>query len=169
MNVERRLHHAGRELREVPIEVPPLGSILAGAAPRRRSSSVLQALAAPMLFVAGGLFAYGAVQSDTVPTMQSDVPASVTDVGAPSGAAEATRSGTDASPGMPWSAGATVRPADRPVSAGEDAASDRLASPSARAEQEIIAELLDAAERWARTGSGPPVTRAATARIIVAV
>lgn len=54
MDVERRLQHAARELREIEIEPPPLES-LGG---RRRVSGVvgrIPALVMPVLFVLGGL------------------------------------------------------------------------------------------------------------------
>lgn len=69
MTIDRRLHHAARELRAVPIEVPPLGS----PPSRRRPTRILQGLAAPVLFVAGGVFAYGLVQSTSSPAIERDV------------------------------------------------------------------------------------------------
>ncbi|NNE11325.1 MAG: hypothetical protein HKN41_03680 [Ilumatobacter sp.] len=56
MTIERRLYHAARELRAVPIEVPELGE----ATPARRMRKV-PALAAPVLFVVGGLVAVSGV------------------------------------------------------------------------------------------------------------
>lgn len=113
MTIERRLHHAARELRELEIDVPPL------TAPRRRQPSlVLQAMAAPMLFVAGGLFAYGALQTTTDPTVPLDVGDIVADTDEP------------ASPG----AGAGTGTGDE--------VRDMLA-PSATAEREMIDRLID--------------------------
>jgi len=74
MTIERRLQHAARELREVQIDVPPLGTKSVG---RRRHR--LQMLAAPvlipMLFVAGGLVAIGASRAEVTPSTPSDLPA----------------------------------------------------------------------------------------------
>ena len=74
MNIEHRLQHAAREMREVPIAVPPLGS------PRRvRTLSRVHALATPMLvpllFVAGALFAIGATRPVAHRSVQTDIPA----------------------------------------------------------------------------------------------
>ena len=49
MSLEQRLQHAARELREFPIETPPLGAL----PPRRRSFQA--ALVAPVLFALGGV------------------------------------------------------------------------------------------------------------------
>lgn len=62
MNLERRLQHAARELREVNVDVPTLGG---PPVSRRRPFGVLQAAAVPMLFVAGGLFAVSGVRGAT--------------------------------------------------------------------------------------------------------
>ena len=73
MTIEHRLQHAARELRELQIDVPPLGTKSVGT---RRS--LLQTLAAPMLvpmlFVAGGLVAIGASRAEVTPSTQSDIP-----------------------------------------------------------------------------------------------
>ncbi len=65
MNIDQRLHHAARELRELNIEPPllDLGAVpLARAAPHRR----IPALVAPMLFVLGGLvMVAGELRPDT--------------------------------------------------------------------------------------------------------
>ena len=75
MNIEHRLQHAARELREVPIAVPPLGHRT------RPVPSRLAALATPMLvpllFVAGALFAIGATRAPIHQPIQSDIPAVV--------------------------------------------------------------------------------------------
>ena len=54
IELERRLQHAARELREVQIEAPPLSSL---SAPRRPSGILgrVPALVMPVLFVLGGL------------------------------------------------------------------------------------------------------------------
>lgn len=74
MNIEHRLQHAARELREVPIVVPPLGSRTRAHTPRR-----VHALATPMLvpllFVAGALFAIGATRPGVHQSIQTDIPA----------------------------------------------------------------------------------------------
>ena len=62
MNIERRLHHAVRELREVTIEAPALDDLAGRPRPRPRPRPRLAALAAPMLFVAGGVLAVGMMQ-----------------------------------------------------------------------------------------------------------
>lgn len=74
MNIDRRLHHAARELREVSIDVPPLGD---PARPRRTTPRRprLAALAAPMLFVTGGLLAVGVMQREASEPMHTDMPA----------------------------------------------------------------------------------------------
>lgn len=69
MTIEHRLQHAARELREVRIDVPPLGGPLP---PTRRNR--LQALAAPMLFVVGGVLAVGVVQGRAAEPIQTDIP-----------------------------------------------------------------------------------------------
>ncbi len=66
MNLDQRLHHAARELRELRIEPPPLGS---AAMPTARSTPLrrVPALVAPMLFVLGGLVVVaGGLRPDTV-------------------------------------------------------------------------------------------------------
>ena len=73
MTIERRLQHAARELREVQIHVPPLGT------PRPTRERVrLQTLTAPMLvsmlFVVGGLFAFGATRTTVSEPAQNDIP-----------------------------------------------------------------------------------------------
>lgn len=74
MMVEHRLQHAARELREVHIDVPPLGT--PGPMPRRsRLQTVGGPLLVPLLFIAGGLVAVGATRAAVPPPMQSDIPA----------------------------------------------------------------------------------------------
>lgn len=73
MNIERRLHHAARELREVPIDVPVLGDPSLRGRPRARRPR-LAASAAPMLFVAGGLLAVGVMQREVPEPAHSDIP-----------------------------------------------------------------------------------------------
>lgn len=139
MNVERRLHHAARELREVTIVVPPLGR------PRRDGAAtrVLQALAAPLLFVAGGLFAVGAMQqTSTVPTQSDIVTGTVGPAGGPA---------------------AVVEPAVGPatVSTDDDTATRAVSAPSVRAELEMIAAIVSSnqaarAEPEPAAGESPP-------------
>lgn len=73
MTIEHRLQHAARELREVHVHVPPLGT----ARPTRERVR-LQTLAAPMLvsmlFVVGGLFAFGATRTTVSEPVRNDVP-----------------------------------------------------------------------------------------------
>lgn len=76
MNLEHRLQHAARELRELPIEVPPLGSCAPTSARSRLHVLATPALI-PMLFVAGALFAIGAMRPDIHRPMHSDIPAAV--------------------------------------------------------------------------------------------
>lgn len=54
MNIDQRLHHAARELREVAIEPPPLGT---GRSLGARTGTLrrIPALVAPVLFAVGGL------------------------------------------------------------------------------------------------------------------
>jgi hypothetical protein len=69
VNLEHRLQHAARELREVRIETPPLD----GQIPSARSGSLrrIPALVAPVLFTLGGLvMVSGGLRSET-PTFDS--------------------------------------------------------------------------------------------------
>lgn len=70
MSIDHRLHHAARELRELPIETPPLETIRR----RRDPARMVHALAAPLLFAAAGLFAYGAVQPGPTSVVDTDRP-----------------------------------------------------------------------------------------------
>jgi len=83
MNVDRRLHHAARELREVPIDVPLLDDLThrsePAGRPRPRPRPRLAALAAPMLFVAGGLLAVGVMQRSVEAPVHSDFGGGVVD------------------------------------------------------------------------------------------
>ena len=91
MNIEHRLQHAARDLREVPIVVPPLGH-RAGARPVPSRLPVLATpVLVPLLFVAGALFAIGAARAPVHQPIQSDIPAivgPVTDDEAPAGTSE---------------------------------------------------------------------------------
>jgi hypothetical protein len=60
-DLDHRLHRAARELREMPVEAPPLESL--GIAPTRRSDTALPALLATMLLVAGGLVGFAVGRS----------------------------------------------------------------------------------------------------------
>lgn len=76
MSIERRLHHAARELREVPIEVPPLRGVPRVPTPRHGARRPrLAALAAPLLFVGGGVLAVGVLQRQVPEPPHSDIPA----------------------------------------------------------------------------------------------
>lgn len=76
MTIERRLHHAARELREVPIDVPALGELLPRSHRRStRRQSRLPVFAAPLLFIAGGVLAVGVMQQQVPEPTQSDIPA----------------------------------------------------------------------------------------------
>lgn len=103
MTIERRLQHAARELREVHIDIPPLGAYTAdrgGSPGRSRLQTVGGPLLVPLLFVAGGLFAIGATRTAVQPQVHSDIPAAQTAVTtAPSTGAPATQ---------PAASGATV-------------------------------------------------------------
>lgn len=83
MTIDRRLHHAARELREVPIEVPPLSGLPHRSASRNGSRRPrLAVLAAPMLFVVGGLLTVGELQRQEPDSPHSDIPAAPTVVDA---------------------------------------------------------------------------------------
>ena len=71
MNLEQRLQHASRDLREVQIVVPPL----VGATPRPRPHSSATPLLVPLLFAAGALLAIGAARTDEIGTVQGDLSA----------------------------------------------------------------------------------------------
>lgn len=73
MNLEQRLQHAARDLREVPVAVPPLGTVAAG---RRRSRvhTTATSMLVPLLFVAGALLAIGATRAGIDPSVRSDLP-----------------------------------------------------------------------------------------------
>jgi len=123
MTLEHRLQHAARELREVHIDVPPLG--VARTAPRRsRLATVGAPLLVPMMFVIGALFAIGATHGAVTQPTVSDIPVVQPGVDSPS------------------------PPTPDPVNVSDDAdASERSAAsapsaPSALAEREMIAELL---------------------------
>ena len=116
MNIERRLQHAARELREVPIVVPPLSSRRNGGG----ATLILQALAAPMLFVAGGLFAIGALRDTPTVPVQTDIVGTPVTVDAP-----------DVAPATADPAGEPVRP---------------ISAPSVRAELEMIAEIVSSGQ-----------------------
>ena len=74
MNLEHRLQHAARDLREVPVPVPPLGT-LARERPRSRVHTSATPVLVPLLFVAGALFAIGATRFGVGQPVQSDLPA----------------------------------------------------------------------------------------------
>lgn len=134
MNLEHRLQHAARELREITIDVPPLGRPV-----RRRRPSLVPALAAPMLFAAGALFAVGAVRGVERP-MNSDisVTSDLADNLAGNPVAEAIDEPT------PVVAPAVVDPivAD-PIVADPDTGADTgVAAPSIHEELQMISENL---------------------------
>jgi hypothetical protein len=72
---DRRLHHAARELRERPVDVPPLAALGIDTSPRRTSQ--MPAVLAASVLVLGGLvvFATGRAHFD-----QSGRPAEIADV-----------------------------------------------------------------------------------------
>ncbi len=74
MNIEHRLQHAARELREVPIAVPPLGSRSRVRTPRR-ARALATPMLVPLLFVTGALFAIGATHPGVHQSTQTDIPA----------------------------------------------------------------------------------------------
>lgn len=95
MTLEHRLQHAGRELREVPIDVPPLGT--RAAAPHRPRVHALSAsMLLPLLFVVAGLFAIGAARGPDA--VRSDVPTSPATVPSVVDAPTAERVGTATTP-----------------------------------------------------------------------
>lgn len=77
MNVDHRLHHAARELREVHIETPPL----VGPPPvsGHRTSGRIAATVAPILFAIGGLvMVAGGLRSESASRPESlPVPATI--------------------------------------------------------------------------------------------
>lgn len=134
MNIERRLHHAARELREVPITVPPLGRRRAGGGGGSGGGAtrILQALAAPLLFVAGGLFAIGAMQGTPVEPIQTDIVGTPTVVVDPVGDPARADTAADAE---------AVRAAS-------------VSAPSVRVELEMIAEIVSSGQ--SRRVAGDP-------------
>lgn len=79
MTFDRRLHHAARELRELPIETPPFGDLRTGTARSRHGRSpALSSVLASMLFVVGGLLA---VSNAVTLTSPDDAAPSIDDVG----------------------------------------------------------------------------------------
>lgn len=74
MNLEQRLQQAARDLREVPVAVPPLGSFARGR-PRSRALTMTTPVLVPLLLVAGALFAIGSTRPDVGRPVQSDLPA----------------------------------------------------------------------------------------------
>ena len=75
MTIEHRLHHAARELREVPIDIPTLGRPAPRSHPRSNAQrSRLPVLAAPLLFMAGSLLAVGGMQRQVPEPAHSDIP-----------------------------------------------------------------------------------------------
>ena len=68
-DLERRLHHAARELRSIDIEPPPLATIAPSRASARRPSGLaarVPALVMPVLFVLGGLAVIGGALGNQV-------------------------------------------------------------------------------------------------------
>lgn len=77
MNIEHRLQHAARDLREVPIAVPPLGRRSGTRPVPMRLPALATPVLVPLLFVAGALFAIGAARAPVHQPIQSDIPAIV--------------------------------------------------------------------------------------------
>ena len=131
MNIEHRLQHAARELREVPIAVPPLGSRTRVRTPRR-----VHALATPMLvpllFVAGALFAIGATRPGVHQSIQTDIPAAAS---------------------RPASPGDAEPPAD---TSGSDEVS-AVHAPSVLIELQMIADLVNTRSALAPAETPAPV------------
>lgn len=138
MSIERRLQHAARELRSVEVAVPPL----AGASPGGRQGAGrrpgLHTIAAPVLFVVGGLFVVG-VLGERRPTGStfddtSTVVASIASAGAATEAVDdvSARDGTGPADGR------------------------SIAAPSAADERAMIDRILSVAERAATPAVGTP-------------
>ena len=66
MNIDQRLHHAARELREIHVAAPPLPAKSAG----HPLLSKIPAVAASFLMVLGGVAVWSGLS--TVPTTESD-------------------------------------------------------------------------------------------------
>jgi hypothetical protein len=66
MTIDRRLHHAARELREIEIDAPPLPKVSAGHVRR----SKIPAVAASLLVVLGGIAVWSGMSD--VPAGQSE-------------------------------------------------------------------------------------------------
>ena len=135
MNLEHRLHHAARELREVTIDVPPLGTRPTSTGLTRRTRLV-PALAAPLLFAAGALFAVGAVRGVERP-MHSDIGVTGGTVGAVAD--------TDVVEG--------------PIVTATSERAAVPAVPSIHEELELISEFLAATRTDAPAGDGEPAVR----------
>lgn len=90
IDLERRLQHAARELREIEIEPPPLEH-LDGRRPARSVVGRVPALVMPVLFVLGGLAVVaGGVsrQADEVPVTAEPATTMVPEAGADGGGAD---------------------------------------------------------------------------------
>jgi hypothetical protein len=133
MNIEQRLQHAARDLREVAVEVPPLGSV-GHARPRSRVHALATPVLVPLLFVAGALLAIGATRQGGDTPVQSDLPAVGESVD-------------------PAASGAAVTPGDEPDEHDEHQA-PAVDAPSALVEQQMIAEFISSA-RSAKPAPSP--------------
>lgn len=95
-DLERRLHHAARELRSIDIEPPPLATIAPSRASARRPSGLgarVPALVMPVLFVLGGLAVIGGALGHTAEPPEA-LPAE------PAAVAPPAQSGSTADPGV---------------------------------------------------------------------
>jgi hypothetical protein len=116
-DIERRLHHAARELRSVEIELPPLGPLAERHVATGRRSGLagrVPALVMPVLFVLGGLAVLtGGLGRTTdppatlAPAPPADVAGQVADLGE---VVEATAVATPGAPGATSAAAADGRP-----------------------------------------------------------
>lgn len=117
MNLEQRLQHAARDLREVPVAVPPLGG---RSRARPKAHAIATPVLVPLLFVAGTLFAIGATGAGVEHPVQSDLPT----------VRRSVDPSTDATP---------VEAEEQPVVRSIDA-------PSALVELQMIAEFVSGAQ-----------------------
>jgi len=129
MNLEKRLQHAARDLREVPVAVPPLGHL---ARRRPRAHAMATPMLVPLLFVAGALFAIGVASPDVDRSIQSDLPAV-----SGSGSVDPSTTAT-------------------PVEARDDPEMRSTHAPSALVELQLIEEFVSSA-RSAKPPAAPAV------------
>lgn len=150
MNVERRLQHAARELRALPVEPPPFGVARAGGA--TRAPRRVAAMTAPALLVVGAL----AIAATGWRPAPADAPTAAVEIPAtePADAASATAPPTseddrpDATePNVEPGAVSGAEPVSEPAAATDDddgggGATTRAMPISATDEIEIIAAIV---------------------------